>query len=242
MRFLVGAFLLCFCSALYGQNDKVFLKNGSLIRGILVDGDITDTLLIDVRGSIVTVPLEVVAEIRRPMRNGYRLEGYRDFSYSKGWSTVPEFGIIAGSHKETGDPSIRASLRVSQEYRYHPFLNGGIGMGILYYHAYNIFPLTLDYHAVLGRRHRSWIVYGSVGYGFAQAKGEGENEYKVSGGIFYQTGLGWQQRVGRNAIRLKMGYAVQAIEEEKELSPNYIERRTRRMNRITAQVAYVFKY
>lgn len=242
MRILFFVFILCLCLTLYAQDDKVFLKNGSLIRGTVAVGTITDTILIGVMGSQIAVPLQIVDEVRLKNRNGMRLEGYKDLSYPKGWSSVLEGGVLIGSHWEYGAPGMKPMLRLSQEYQYHPFLNGGMGAGLFLYDNYTVFPVTFDYHALLGRSHRSWMLYGGLGYGFARSRSDDEQNHEVRGGLHYQAGVGWQQRVGSNYVRFKFGYALQVIEEENKLSAHYIQTRTRRMNRITAQVSYRFKY
>lgn len=233
MKERVAGLLLLICTTLHGQ-DKIFLKNGSVIRGTI--GEVTDTVVVEISETRLELPIGLIEEIRFKQR-----ERYSDFSYLRGWSTSLECGALLGRQADE-ELRVRGLVRLLQQYHFHPLLNAGIGMGWLSFADYEIYPVTFDYHAILGKSRGSLMLYGSLGHGFAQATLAGRTNYEVTGGLFYQWGLGWQQRIGRDAIHLKLGYAVQALEEEQELWDGYFLLRNRRINRITMHVTYVLRY
>lgn len=242
MREWITGFLLFICLFAAAQSDKVYLKNGSLIRGRVLAESGADTLAVRIRQNTIELPFAIVDEVRFSKASEVDLKRFPALTYRRGWSTVVEAGMVIGSHSPEEVPEVLPSFRLVQEYSYHPLLNVGAGAGFVSYRDYRVFPLTLDYHAMLGRKNRGWMLYGSVGYGLSRPKTDGELSVDVNGGLFYQAGLGWQQRVSNNYIRMKFGYAVQRLEERRELSPVWVRTLERQLNRITIQVAYVFSY
>lgn len=242
MKNSIFGILTVFSLTLFAQSDKVFLKNGSTLFGTVSPVSPTDTLKILINGSPILIPMNLVEEIRIPPKPGAKRVHYVNYSYLRGMSTSLDGGFLIGSPTPEAATTLNGSMRISQEVLYKPFLNGGVEAGIASYHSYTLFPVAISYYALPGNRHRSWIIYSSFGYGFAGNKVRGNENLKVQGGTAFQAGIGWQRKAGTNAVRFKLGYSLQTVEERFESWGGYGLITKRQMNRIEARFAYVFRY
>lgn len=253
MRKLMIIFLLGISITVYGQKDKIYLKNGSIIRGTIQNYPVKDTISVIIGGrSILAVPIDVVDEVRFKRRYGDRPEGYKDLIYRQGMATSFKTGFLLGNHSYNDPLKAWFTLEVAQEYQYHPLLNGNIGFGINYFQNYIVFPLYFEYQAVLGKRHKSWFLYGRAGHGFISNRQDETNEITdQKGGIHLGAGIGIQRRVGNDYLRFKFGYTSQTMTEKTEYnwgwgirepsSGNYTIKK-RHMNRMNIGVEYVLNY
>ncbi len=242
MRNSIFGILIMFSLGVFAQSDKVYLKNGSTLFGTISQAGITDTLQILMNGSTILVPMKLVEEIRIPAKTGSKRVQYINYSYQRGLNTALEGGLLIGSPLPESVPTFKLSVRVSQEVQYKPFLNGGVEAGVGYYHSYTLFPVAINYYALPGNRHKGWLIYSSLGYGLAERKVKDNENLNVRGGTSFQAGIGWQRKAGTNAVRFKLGYSMQYVEERQELWSGYELITKRRMNRIEARIAYVFRY
>lgn len=248
---LFAAILLINFTAL-AQKDKVYLKNGSLIRGTIEKGAVLDSLKINISNNSIYIPLQIVDEIRFAKRKEGRPDKYNDLSYRQGMATAFKAGFLLGNHSYNNPLKAWVTLEVGQEYHYHPLLNGGIGIGVNFYDYYTVFPFYFEYQAFLGKRHKSLFVYGRAGHSFIKNNVDDDHEVKdEKGGLMLASGIGLQKRVGQNDWRFKLGYVSQTVTEESEpvwiwgwpnsSSGEYFTTK-RHMNRISFSFEYVLNY
>ncbi|MGK7392235.1 MAG: hypothetical protein ACNS60_17920 [Candidatus Cyclobacteriaceae bacterium M2_1C_046] len=253
MKKLMIILLLGISITVYGQKDKIYLKNGSIIRGTIQNYPVQDTISVIIMGrSKLAIPIEAVDEVRFRRRNGEKPKGYKDLIYRTGMATSFKTGFLLGNHSYADPLKAWLTLEVAQEYHYHPLLNGSIGIGVNYYQNYTVFPLYLEYQAVLGKRHKSWFLYGRAGHGFINDRQEETNEMiEQKGGMHLGAGIGIQRRVGDNYLRFKFGYHSQTVTEKtnhdwwwgiREPSPDNYTIKKRHMNRLNVGVEYVLNY
>ena len=252
MRYLYITILLSISITTFAQKDKIYLENGSKIRGTVQQYPLKDSVIVDIGDStILSIPIDIIDEVRFKKRNRWRPEGYKDLTYPQGWSTAVKAGFLMGNHSYSEPVKAWLAVEFAQEYHYHPLLNGGLGLGINYYKYYTVFPVFVEYQAVLGKRHKSLYVYGKFGHGFITDRHQ--NDYEVQGekgGRIAGAGIGWQKRVGDDYFRIKIGYLSQVVTERSEPqwgwgwsmpSPDNYVIKKRFMNRIKIGIEYVLR-
>lgn len=242
MRIFLCLALLITTVQLFGQSDKIYLKEGGIIRGKIHSEEISDTLNIIVSGHLVSVPIVIIEEIHPHPKIHPDFEKYKNLSYSVGWSTTLSGGTLLGKQSSTAPTKIRPYLMVSEVYRQHPLINLGVGAGVFAYQDFMVYPVFLEYFVTTGKSRNTLIAYGNAGIGLASASKDPAGNTKVSGGAFYKIGLGWQKKVAANFLQLKIGYAIQEIEETLVLDNSYTIIQARTINRIALQVNYSFMH
>lgn len=245
--FVVFCFILITPLA-FAQNDKVYLKNGSKILGVVTKYFGADTILVKVGEGEITLPLHAVEEIRFKKREFGRPDKYKDLSYEQGHYKTFKAGAMVGNHSYNDPFKIWLMLEGLYEYYYHPLLNGGVGAGISFYDRYIVFPLYAQYQAVLSRKNRSLFVYAQAGHGFAHANDSNDELKDVDSGRLFAGGIGFQKKVGIGFFKYQLGFNSQRVTEV--VSPVLIwgwprnsedhAVRKRDMNRLVFSVSYSF--
>lgn len=241
MRSILVLILFLIMGQLHAQTDKIFLKNGSRIRGIILNDSISDTISLEVSKAIVSIPITAIDEMYpHPLHNqALKLQNREQ---SNLFSTNIGVGIVAGKRNVNATTEFRPTLQVAELYHFHPLLNVGVGAGLTWFKDYTIVPVTFEYQALFGRSHRSWMTYGNVGYGFINPSEDYPEQFQLSGGMTYQFGLGWNVAQDDIAFQFRMGYVFQQIDETQFISTDYWITRKRHINRLTAQIIYQIKY
>lgn len=128
---LMAAFILAFtCMHAQALQDVVHLKNGSRIKGVVVEQIPNVSLKIRIAdGSVFVYPMSEVEKITKEptssqvagsgLVRGYR--GFFDFGYSIGFEN--SFN--------------RLEFSTSHGYQFMPYLYAGLGIGMQYYHSLN---------------------------------------------------------------------------------------------------------
>lgn len=241
MKVVALCVLVLVSCQLSAQQDKIYLKNGSLLKGIVTNESIEDTILLDVGDASILVPLSTIDEIY-PHRTHNRALKRINKTYDKKLSTAVGIGVVSGKSSDQDASHIRPSLHLTQTVHLHRLVNPGIRVEWVSFKDYNVFPLALSYQALFGRSHRSWMAYGNLGYGHATPLKDNSDELDMKGGLSYQLGVGWQLAHRNSSVQFSVGYLVQKLEEIQELNTDYRLIRKRTLNRVTAQVVYQFKY
>lgn len=151
----VLAFLLAAAQGAFSQSEMqevVYLKNGSIIKGIIVEEVPNKSLKIQTPdGSLFFCDLNDVEKITKevPVRTSYRRTESLDNQSmgnpgsqikANGYKAFIDFGYTVG----TGDNAIgRAELTTSHGYQFNPYLFIGGGAGVQYYHEAETFTLPV---------------------------------------------------------------------------------------------------
>ena len=243
---VLGFSLVVSCG--FCQHDKVFLKNGSKIRGTVIKDGTTDSITVRMAEGAINIPLSVVEVIHFRKRDFGRPDKYRDLMYEKGYYTTLKAGAAFGNHSYEDALKIFLTLQAMYEYHYHPLLNGGAGTGLNFYDRYMAIPVFLQYQAVLGRKNRTLFAYGQAGHGFIIQR-NANNEFKdVDSGRYLACGIGVQKKAGQGFLRYQLGINSQRVWEIQEpltiwswpRTSEKLTTRKRDMNRLIFSVSYSF--
>lgn len=234
--------MVCSSVLLYGQTDRIYIKNGGLVKGKIYSEELSDTIEVVIEGSLIQLPLSIIEEIQPHPKNHHDFEPYKQLTFPKGWSTGISGGTVFGKQNENEGTKVRPYFTISQIYRQHPLLNLGFGTGIFAYRDFNVYPVFLEYYALMGKSRNALMLYGAAGKSWANSTQELAENIEVTGGTYFNAGIGWHKRVGTNNLQIKFGYVVQVIEETQELNNNYDLIRTRNINRLALQLNYYFNY
>ncbi len=241
MKKYLGCFLLLVTLSLQAQNDRLFLNNGNLLKGVIANDTLSDTIRIEISQVMILVPFEAINEIYPNRRHNQKLL-YLRTGPVRSMSTNLTFGIVSGKSSSSAPSVMRPAGYIGQFYHAHTLFNIGLQTGIVDYKEYTVYPTSIEYQAHFGRSYRNWLVYGNAGYGFAKATQEYEEQFSLSGGYNYQLGVGYHIAQDRYAFQFKVGYSVQKIEATITYSDDYSTIRQRRLNKITIQITYRISY
>lgn len=216
MRLFIVSFLLLLGSiSVFAQKkmqDVVYLKNGSILRGQLVNTENTATISILITGNNLLVfdAAEVDKITAEPKRTAPEIK-------KTGFANTTELGLLAGGNNSS--PAL--SLITINGYTFNPYLTVGVGVGIQFWwdmyqgngwYYYNgtgkIFPLFADIRGdVLPKSRITPVYYVRAGYGFATSPNEATNS---KGGVMLGAGAGFKIRGSENiGWFLSVGYNYQ---------------------------------
>lgn len=246
MRYILFTLFLVANLSTYAQNDKVFLKNGSIIKGRVDDAKLAnEEITLEVEGQNISIPFELVDEIRFKKReDGSKPGRYSDLIYPKGFRTNISTGLLLGNHSYNDPLKAYLSLEAAQFYNLHPLLNVGVGLAYNGYKEYSVVPAFMEYQVLLGKRQRSLFFYGKAGYSLLTTINEEDlNRNDAKGGRLLEAGMGWQKQLGKNYLQIKLGYSSQSVSEDRDLwyfapETNSTLKYERKMNRMMFMITY----
>ncbi len=132
---------------------------------------------------------------------------------SVNFTTIVQAGILEGQADKTF-----GQFQLVNGIQYNAWFYG-LGLGIDYYGAKRTVPLFLDVKADLKKSGRTPFVYADAGYNFSWLR-DGDKmtywgtDYKTSGGLFYETGLGYKFTLkNKMAFGLSAGYSFKQHKE-----------------------------
>ena len=95
----------------------------------------------------------------------------------------------------------------------------GVGVGIDYYGAKRSIPLFAAVQKSISPKVNSFFLYGNAGYNLPwlqdQEKMKNVVDYKQTGGLFYDAGIGYQFKISKfNKLGLSVGYSFKEVTEK----------------------------
>ena len=201
--FLLGSISICLAQT---QQEVVYLKNGSIIRGTIIEQVPGESLKIQTGdGSIFVFFLSEVSKITKEgtmkaysstrkysvpgngVKTGYR--GFIDLSYTVG----------------TGDYSSgRVEFSTSQGYQFNPYFYAGLGAAVHYYHEDDVVevPIFADFRADILDQKISPFIDLKLGYTVHE-----------NTGFYMSPTVGCRFGLGENvALNVGIGYTMQKME------------------------------
>lgn len=193
--------LLCMllASSLFAQKkhpneDVVYLQNGSVLRGEILDSIPAGNIRVRILGgSVLVYPMAEVARIAsEPSNNFVRILAEKHVPKSRGFYHLPQAALLFGEN-QWGDLNIGFTLQHTSGYRFNRFLGVGLGLGLEQYvngnSAAPVWSIPL-YAEVRGHLlDRSFSPFYSVALGYGQPIGSG-NAGSSSGGIYFNPAIG----------------------------------------------------
>ncbi len=203
-----------FVSAQNNMEDVVYLKNGNVLRGIIMEQipNKSITLKINEKNTMVIkfdeiekITKEAIAE--KPKEKApptdYKQKGFIDLTeltYGYGVSTITTSNGSATVNDKT-DPTF--GLRTVNGYQFNPFVTLGLGLGYEQYGNSGLIPITLDTRIMFSRKKIAPVLNLNGGYA------AGVNN---SGGFCLNPALGLRIFMTKKAAFIfNLGYKMQQL-------------------------------
>lgn len=227
---LFSIILFLFSIIIYSQNatETVYLKNGSIIKGIIIEQIPGESLKLMTKDKNVFVyNYDEVEKITKEVPRSY--SGISTYPHYRGFV---DFGYSIGVGSDIDDTG-RIDFTTSHGVQVNPYLYVGLGAGVNYYSeaenaSYWSFPiffnprvnfiegpvspfLDMKVGYALGQDVKGFYLAPSVGAGFRTSN---SNMINVSAGytlqnvevVYYNGYSGWTDRKNIGAITLKVGF------------------------------------
>jgi len=203
--------------------DVVYLKNGSIIRGIITEQIPNESIRIEIsNGSIFVYRMDEIERItREPIqgRSRDRDTARRDVDFESGYEVSVELGYQIG----TGDWGLdRIKMDIINGYRINPYIFLGMGTGWRYYHEIEdaLVPLFLNFRVNFIQSQMSPFLGLSTGYSL-----NASNNFKGAGAFIAPT-MGVDFPIS-NSARMNVGLSYESQRLKSKLyhfyPDNYID-------------------
>lgn len=217
---LLLAGLLCLSTRLSAQDERVLLKNGSVLKG-QIESIQSDVLQIRIDSasvlSVNTASIRSIAHNRRPA--GLSAEMIRlihsiNEQNNKGkFYHQLRFGILNG---EDGT-FLRSFSSLSMDYTFfrksRGTLHAGVGVALDYYTSFVAIPFFFELRKDLSRRPYHPFVYGRLGYSRAKGRDEFNGNFgDVIGQQMWALGAGYEWPLGRSSLLISVGIKEQKLQ------------------------------
>ena len=217
MKSIVKVFCFSFLfvsTSLFAQidfEDVLYLKDGSIIRGTIIEQIPTEYLKIELLGgSVLVYKMEDIEKIQREEIHF----SVKDFQKGKivnrgaGYKNISEFGFLVGGAENSGYRSAAFTMQTINGYQFNHWLFTGIGAGLDRYgeidHTYS--PIFVSLSGEPFEKRTSPYYFLDVGYSFAWRRNENNTgiEFdKAIGGPMTHVGFGLKVNTRSN-----VGYII----------------------------------
>lgn len=247
-------FLSCLLTAISVGQDRLYLQNGSKLKGKYVVSLSTDTTIyFDMGTNGVHIPYNLLSYARFS-RESKKLGVKKDFvkkhdlPIKTGYYSRVGISSLLGTHDPYGyvleDPTF--SLRATNGYRWSRALNIGAKLAIDSYGEFTSVPIATHYEYAFRKRKLSPVVMAGVGYGFVWRKATDNNTFDtIHGGLHYYFDWGYKFSMNESDIIIKIGWQRQTLVQkidEPNLPEYYwgVSKQKRILRRVTVGLAYTF--
>ena len=205
------------CNFSYGQNnmeDVVYLKNGSIIRGIIIEQVPNQSIKIQTKDRNVFFlkydEIEKMTKENLAVDNSNNNSKVTDFKKS-GYINLteinysPGIGDVKFGYNTLKNDDYSFGFRTVNGYQLNEHLSLGIGIGIDKYKNATLLPITFDARATILKGKVSPVFTANIGYAV------GLNG--VKGGLVINPQIGIKTYISKNVAYLfNIGYKLQAQE------------------------------
>jgi hypothetical protein len=219
--------------------DAVYLKNGEIFRGTLLDHQAPG--LVQIETLCWNRRVFPAGEVEHIGRETVNLRSGRMKLPSSGYFNRTDLGILIGSGNN--EKNAIFSTQMVNGYRINSRFYPGIGLGLEFYEQ-AVLPLFADLTCVLGRNALAPFVRGSAGYAFPledppETWGVRTNN---KGGGLYGAGIGTFIRLnGHNALAISLEYRFQSLKSTTTQDWNdEVLNLEKQYNRMALRVGFLF--
>lgn len=214
-KYLLTIGLLAFCMNAEAQyyEEVVYLSNGSVIRGDVIEQTKEEIKIKIAGGSILVYKMSEVERITKEEKESKGKKEIKDFKFKEtDYYHAVSFGLLPGQG-EFGGFAFGGSLHYVFGYQYKPIIGAGVGIGAdsyIYSEIRNIIPVYLEARGYL-TKNQPFAPYYSVqaGYGFALVN-DIWNMTDATGGIMLHPKVGFRFPSRSNAsFTAEIGYLFQ---------------------------------
>ncbi|MDQ3191109.1 MAG: hypothetical protein M3Q58_05910 [Bacteroidota bacterium] len=220
--YITTTLILIFISAnSFGQShqDVVYLKNGSILRGMIIEQVPNKSLKIQTAdGNVFAYNMDEIEKISREQSHiTYSRDKIEYQSKSESVYILSEFTKGFATVERGLGSMTRFTTIVG--YRISPNLSGGIGFGYVNYRAivtyHKVAPIFVDIRATVLKTRFSPYIYFNGGYSIGLIKNTGyRSDNDVKGGKLLEGGIGFKHHFTNNlAITIGTGLCNQIIED-----------------------------
>jgi hypothetical protein len=210
-KYIVLVFVIFISTVVFSQNyqDVIFLKNGSIIRGVIIEQVPNVSIKIETADRNVFVyQMNEIEKLTKERRKGFRSNNNNDFDeYDEelGYKGIVGFGYAFG----VGDWGMdRFKLQFINSWQLNPYFALGFGTGVHYYLDAEaaLIPLFADFRSSFLPGKVSPYVSLGLGYSFDASDGfEGVGFLlNLTAGVNIKTSP-------KNSIHIGLGYEMQKM-------------------------------
>ncbi len=204
---------------------KIHLKDGTVLRGVLIEEE-KDFIELELSNdSMVTVPTKDIVDLVKFKAPFPELSNYDDFddlpngtSYRKAGSFIIfQLGLVPdrNSNNFEEDSKFRPTFTVINGYMFERGFALGLGMNFDVYNK-SFFPIFVDFRKYFKRRPVSTFISFDYGYGFAFNQFSGGNNTIKEGGTMMQAGGGIHIATKKDLnLLIELGFRSQAFNKYK---------------------------
>ncbi len=238
---LLTIIILISFSTAYGQNKKtdvVFLKDGSIIRGSIIEYITNKHVKIETSDNTIWVFKH--NEIDKINFNEAKTSN-KSSALKSGYFNFTDMGVLIGSG--INERQAPFSIMMVNGYRFNQQISTGIGTGIEFFST-PVIPVFIDTRYDFYQSSLSPFIFLKGGYSFQTGKDYYYYETNsTQGGAMFGAGIGIRVSLGENAqFVASLGYRYQKLkysyyEEWSEDNINISEK----YNRLAIRLGFVFK-
>lgn len=211
--------MLLISTALSAQQGRVFLKNGSILRGEIASFSAGTLAIRTDSASVLKVNLASISGVAINKRKAalspevlLRIDSLNRAVAKPRFYHQLRFGMLNG---EDGT-FFRNISSLSTDYTFfrksRGSLHAGVGIGMDYYTSFMAVPFYFELRKDLGRRPSHPFVYGRLGYSLARERADFDGNFgDVLGDKTWAFGAGYQWPVGKSSILFSMGVKEQEL-------------------------------
>ncbi len=193
----------------FGQSnyqDVVYLKNGSIIRGVIIEQVPNKSIKIETADrSVFVYQMDEIEKLTKEPIQGKSGGSFSNSGLQSGYKGIVELGYQIG----TGDYGMdRLKLNIINGYQINPYFSLGFGTGLRYYFDAEaaLIPVFADFRANFIDNKISPYLSLGVGYSF-----DATNSFEGVGFLLNPT-IGVSFKVSeKSAINVGLGYEMQRM-------------------------------
>ncbi|GAB5525214.1 MAG: hypothetical protein Roseis2KO_30860 [Roseivirga sp.] len=211
--------MLLVSTQLSAQKGRVFLKNGSILRGEIEAFSARTLAIRTDSASVLKVNLTSINGVAINRRRAslssevlLRIDSLNRAVAKPRFYHQLRFGMLNG---EDG-AFLRNISSLSTDYTFfrksRGSLHAGVGIGLDYYTSFMAVPFYFELRKDLGKRPSHPFVYGRLGYSLARERADFDGNFgDVLGDKTWAFGAGYQWPVGKSSILFSMGVKEQEL-------------------------------
>jgi hypothetical protein len=230
------------------NNEVVYLKNGSIIRGEITQQS-ADSIRIETNcNSFIILSQTDVLEIKKEPAENSKEINKNNFliNDTKGIYSYTTIGMLTGNSEIIDDFSF--SFHTNIGYEFNHLIGVGVGIGVEHLKT-ELLPVYASFKSHLLNKANSPFVNLSVGYSFPLSdtkRKDDYTDYSYEGGFGLSLDLGISSFKTKNyAFTITAGYKYQVVKETSDLYYWWYgetkEKNTYEFNKIAVRIGFMFR-
>lgn len=215
IKYTLILLLITFCFAANAQSYQkaIFLKNGDILKGQIVEESETILKVEIIGGSVFVINKAEIIKIEEE-KVPKQFRGKDDFVIkTNGFYHTLNLSLLFGRN-QWDDLSAGASIQYTFGYQYNRWLGAGLGFGAesyFFYDTESIYPIYLEGRGFISKKPFSPYYSVQLGYGIATLQNrEFSGMLAAQGGLYFHPKIGFRFPTRSNvAFTMEVGYNLQ---------------------------------